>query len=194
MWRLHGAGGPPRRSRADSPAGSLASLPAVSATDELLRRNTAYAERFAHGQLPARPAKPVAVLTCMDARIDPHRMLGLAEGDAHVIRNAGGVANDDAIRSLAVSQRKLGTREVVVILHTDCGMRTFVEDAFVDELAAETGVRPAWETTTFHDDIDADVRRAVARVEASPFLLHGDAVRGFVYEVETGRLREVASP
>jgi carbonic anhydrase len=166
-------------------------LRAVTATDELLARNAAYAKSSAHRALPAAPAKPVAVLTCMDARIDPHRMLGLAEGDAHVIRNAGGVANDDAIRSLVVSQRKLGTREVIVILHTDCGMRTFAEDAFVDELAAETGVRPRWETTAFHE-IEADVRRAVARVRSSPFLPHVDAVRGFVYEVETGRLREVA--
>jgi carbonic anhydrase len=163
----------------------------MSATDELLRNNATYAALYAHGALPAAPAKPVAVLTCMDARIDPHRMLGLAEGDAHVIRNAGGVANDDALRSLVVSQRKLGTREVVVILHTGCGMRTFAEDDFVDELAAETGVRPAWETTAFHDEIEADVRRAVARVRESPFLPHRDAVRGFVYEVETGRLREV---
>ena len=164
----------------------------MSETDELLRSNAAYAaERFAAGGLPAPPAKRVAVLTCMDARIDPHRMLGLAEGDAHVIRNAGGVANDDAIRSLVVSQRKLGTREVLVILHTDCGMRTFVEDAFVEDLEAETGRRPAWETTAFHADIEADVRRAVSRVRASPFLPHVDAVRGFVYEVETGLLREV---
>jgi carbonic anhydrase len=163
----------------------------VSATDELLARNTAYAATYAHGALPAVPAKAVAVLTCMDARIDPHRMLGLDEGDAHVIRNAGGVANDDAIRSLVVSQRKLGTREVLVILHTDCGMRTFAERDFVRELEAETGIRPAWETTTFHHNIDADVRRAVARVRNSPFLLHADAVRGFVYDVATGRLREV---
>jgi carbonic anhydrase len=166
-------------------------VPVVSETDALLRNNAIYAEGYAHGALPARPAKPVAVLTCMDARIDPHRMLGLAEGDAHVIRNAGGVANDDAIRSLVVSQRKLGTREIIVILHTDCGMRTFVEEAFVEELEAETGTRPPWGTTAFHADIDADVRRALARVRASAFLLHTDAVRGFVYEVETGRLREV---
>jgi carbonic anhydrase len=164
----------------------------MSETDELLRNNAAYVAEFAHGELGAAPRKPVAVLTCMDARIDPHRMLGLAEGDAHVIRNAGGVANDDAIRSLVVSQRKLGTREVIVILHTDCGMRTFAEDAFVEELAAETGVRPRWETTAFHE-IDADVRRAVERVRTSPFLPHLDAVRGFVYEVETGRLREVVA-
>ncbi|MFL5818185.1 MAG: beta-class carbonic anhydrase [Conexibacter sp.] len=163
----------------------------MSETDRLLHNNAAYAEVYEHGALPAPPAKPVAVLTCMDARIDPHRMLGLAEGDAHVIRNAGGVANDDAIRSLVVSQRKLGTREVLVILHTDCGMRTFAEDAFVGELEAETGTRPTWETTAFHADIEADVRRAVARVRTSPFLLHRDAVRGFVYAVETGRLREV---
>lgn len=163
----------------------------MSVTDELLRNNATYAAAYEQRALPAPPAKPVAVLTCMDARIDPHRMLGLEEGDAHVIRNAGGVANDDAIRSLVVSQRKLGTREVVVVLHTDCGMRTFLEDAFVEELEAETGVRPPWETTAFHAEIDADVRRAVARVRSSPFLPHRDAVRGFVYEVETGRLREV---
>ncbi len=163
----------------------------MNETDELLRNNAEYAEEYAHGKLSSRPVKPIAVLTCMDARIDPHRMLGLAEGDAHVIRNAGGVANDDAIRSLVVSQRKLGTREVLVILHTDCGMRTFAEDAFAEQLEAETGVRPTWQTTSFNE-IEADVRRAVARVRASAFLPHVDAVRGFVYEVETGRLREVA--
>jgi carbonic anhydrase len=164
----------------------------VSATDELLRSNAAYAAAFEQGDLPAEPGKRVAVLTCMDARIDPHRALGLAEGDAHVIRNAGGVANDDAIRSLTVSQRLLGTREIVVILHTKCGMRTFVEEDFRRELHAETGVEPRWETTTFHEPIDDDVRRAVARLAASPFLLHTDHIRGFVYEVETGRVREVA--
>jgi carbonic anhydrase len=167
-------------------------VPHVSEIDELLANNAAYAAAYAHGALPAAPAKPVAVLTCMDARIDPHRMLGLAEGDAHVIRNAGGVANDDAIRSLVVSQRKLGTHEVLVILHTDCGMRTFVEDAFAEQLEAETGVRPTWQTTSFHREIEADVRRAVARVRASPFLPHRDAVRGFVYAVETGLLHEVS--
>lgn len=163
----------------------------MSATDELLRNNAAYAASFAHGELRPPPRLPVAVLTCMDARIDPHRMLGLAEGDAHVIRNAGGVANDDALRSLVVSQRKFGTREVIVILHTDCGMRTFLEDAFAEELEAETGVRPPWRTTAFHAEIDADVRRAVRRVRSSPFLPHVDSVRGFVYETMTGRLREV---
>lgn len=163
----------------------------MSITDELLANNAAYASAYTHGALPAAPRLPVAVLTCMDARIDPHRLLGLEEGDAHVIRNAGGVANDDALRSLTVSQRKLGTREVVVILHTDCGMRTFVEEQFVHELEGETGVAPMWETTEFHDEIDVDVRRAVARVVSSPFLPHTDDVRGFVYEVASGRLREV---
>src|SRR3954451_15913390 len=139
----------------------------MSETDELLRHNAAYAGAYAHGALAAKPVKPIAVLTCMDARIDPHRMLGLAEGDAHVIRNAGGVATDPALRSLVASQRKLATREVLVTLHTDCGMRTFVEDEFVGELEAETGVRPAWETTAFHAEIEADVRRAVARVRSS---------------------------
>lgn len=164
----------------------------MSVADQLLSANAAYAEQYGRPALPAPPAKRLAVLTCMDARIDPHRMLGLAEGDAHVIRNAGGVANDDAIRSLVVSQRKLGTREIIVILHTDCGMRTFLEDAFAEELEAETGTRPPWATTAFHQEIEADVRRAVARVRASPFLPHVDSVRGFVYEVETGRMREVA--
>lgn len=163
----------------------------MSTSDELLRNNAAYADDFAHGGLRAPPTKRLAVLTCMDARLDPHRMLGLGEGEAHVIRNAGGVANADAIRSLVVSQRKLGTREVVVILHTDCGMRTFVEEAFVEELEAEVGQRPPWDTTAFHQEIEADVRRAVARVRSSPFLPHTDAVRGFVYEVESGRVREV---
>jgi len=162
----------------------------VSVTDELLGNNARYADGFEHGALRSTPVKPVAVLTCMDARLDPHRMLGLAEGDAHVIRNAGGVANDDALRSLVVSQRKLGTREVIVILHTDCGMRTFAEAAFAEELEAETGARPAWQTTSFNE-LEAEVRRAVARVRSSPYLPHRDAVRGFVYEVETGLLREV---
>jgi carbonic anhydrase len=162
----------------------------MSATDDLLANNAAYVAVYAHGALPAEPSKRVAVLTCMDARIDPHDMLGLTEGEAHVIRNAGGVANDDAIRSLAVSQRLMGTREVLVILHTGCGMRTFAEDDFVRELETETGVAPRWETTEFHE-IEADVRRAVARVASSPFLPHVDSVRGFVYEIETGRLREV---
>ena len=165
----------------------------MSVTDELLENNAAYAAAYGHGALRAIPRRPLAVLTCMDARIDPHRMLGLAEGDAHVIRNAGGVANDDAIRSLAVSQHMLGTREVMVILHTDCGMRTFSEQEFRARLFEETGVSPGWETTAFHE-IEDDVRRAVARIVTSPFLLHVDRVRGFLYEVETGRLREVTEP
>ncbi len=164
----------------------------MGAIDELLAANAAYAAGFGYDRLSSTPARSVAVLTCMDARIDPAQILGLAVGDAHVIRNAGGVANDDAIRSLTASQRLLGTREVAVILHTGCAMRTFSEDGFVAELEAETGVRPTWETTTFHDDIEADVRRAVARLASSPFLPYRDAIRGFVYEVETGRVREIA--
>lgn len=162
----------------------------MSVTDDLLRNNAAYAATFDGTDLPARPTLRLAVLTCMDARIDPHRILGLAEGDAHVIRNAGGVANDDAIRSLVVSQRKLGTREIVVILHTGCGMRTFSEAAFGRELHAETGLEPRWETTAFNE-IEDDVRRALARVRTSPFLPHTDRVRGFIYEVESGRLLDV---
>jgi carbonic anhydrase len=172
-------------------AASVASVPPVTVVDDLLERNAAYAAEFRSGHLRTAPTRRIAVLTCMDARIDPHRMLGLAEGEAHVVRNAGGVANDDALRSLTVSQRKLGTREIIVILHTDCGMRTFVEEVFVEELEAETGRRPPWETTAFHADIDADVRRAVSRIVASPFLPHRDRVRGFVYDVRSGRLREV---
>jgi carbonic anhydrase len=183
-------GAPSDRRAAYTPSRSLA-FASVSETDELLANNAAYAAVYDHGALPPEPSKRVAVLTCMDARIDPHRMLGLAEGEAHVIRNAGGVANDDAIRSLVVSQRKLGTREVLVVLHTGCGMRTFSEREFVGELEQETGSAPAWETTEFHDDIDVDVRRAVARVTSSPFLPNVELVRGFVYEIETGRLREV---
>ncbi|MGB2710993.1 MAG: carbonic anhydrase [Conexibacter sp.] len=163
----------------------------MSTIDALLRNNAAYAAGFPHGELPTTPALRLAVLTCMDARIDPCQILGLGVGDAHVIRNAGGVANDDAIRSLTASQRLLGTREVAVILHTGCAMRTFSEADFLDELERETGVHPGWDTTEFHDDIDADVRRAVTRIVESPFVLHRDGVRGFVYEVETGRVREV---
>jgi carbonic anhydrase len=129
----------------------------------------------------------------MDARLDLFGILGLAPGDAHLIRNAGGVATDDVIRSLAISQRKLGTREIVLVHHTDCGMLTFTEDEFRRELLDETGVKPAWVAEAF-TDLDADVRSSIARIRTSPFIPHRDAVRGFVYEVETGRLREVAAP
>jgi carbonic anhydrase len=163
----------------------------VSTTDELLDNNAAYAADFgAKGELPVPPARKVAVVTCMDARINVYGALGLAEGDAHVIRNAGGVVSDDAIRSLAISQRLLGTEEIVLIHHTGCGMLTFTDDDFRASIEQDTGIRPAWAAEAF-GDLDGDVRQSIARVNASPFIPHKDSVRGFVYEVETGRLREV---
>jgi carbonic anhydrase len=163
----------------------------MSATDELLRNNEAYAASFDKGDLPLPPAKKVAVLACMDARLDPAGILGLHEGDAHVIRNAGGVVTDDEIRSLAISQRLLGTEEIILIHHTDCGMLTFSDDEFRRSIQDETGIKPAWPAEAF-GDIDEDVRQSVARIKASPFIPRKDSVRGFVYEVETGRLREVS--
>ena len=162
----------------------------MSATDDLLANNRRFADSFDQGEAPGRPARGVAVVACMDARLDPAAALGLQPGDAHVIRNAGGSVTDDAIRSLLVSQRLLGTREVVLIHHTGCGMTSFSETALKDEIEAETGVRPAFALETF-DDVEADVRASMARVRSSPFLPHRDAVRGFVYDVATGALREV---
>ena len=162
----------------------------MSITDELLKNAERYAERFDRGGLPMPPARRVAVLACMDARVNPYGLLGLEEGDAHVIRNAGGVVTDDEIRSLAISQRLLGTEEIVLIHHTDCGMLTFTDDEFRRQIEADTGIRPTWPAECF-DDPDADVRQSIARIEASPFIPHKEHVRGFVYEVETGRLREV---
>jgi carbonic anhydrase len=162
----------------------------MSATDDVLRNNEAHAAGFEHGELPALPAKKLAVVTCMDARIDVHDVLGLAPGDAHVIRNAGGVVTDDTIRSLAISQRKLGTEEVILMHHSDCGLLTFTDGDFRRELQEDTGAEPEWAAGTFAD-LDGDVRESIARVEASPFIPNKDRVRGFVYEVETGRVREV---
>jgi carbonic anhydrase len=162
----------------------------VSTTDELLKNNEAYAQSFDQGGLPMPPAKKIAVVTCMDARLSPYVMLGLNEGDAHVIRNAGGVITDDEIRSLAVSQRLLGTEEIMVIHHTDCGMLTFSDDDFKREIQEETGMKPQWPVEAFAD-LDEDVRQSVARIKTNPFIPKKDAVRGFVYEVETGLLREV---
>jgi carbonic anhydrase len=159
-------------------------------TEELLQNARSYAETFAGGGLPGRPARGVAVLTCMDARVDPYRILGLRDGDAHVLRNAGGVVTDDAIRSLAISQRLLGTDEIVLIHHTDCGMLTFGDDEFRRQVERDTGVVPPWAAGAF-DDLEEDVRRSIARIEESPFVPHTDAIRGFVYDVETGRLDEV---
>src|SRR4051812_5870611 len=162
----------------------------MSATDEVLKNNETYAEGFDKADLPLPPAKKLAVVACMDARLDVHAMLGIAEGDAHVIRNAGGVVTDDTIRSLAISQRLLGTDEIVLIHHTGCGMLSFTDDDFKAQIEQDTGIRPAWAAESFAD-LDGDVRQSIARVKASPFLPHKDNVRGFVYEVETGRLREV---
>jgi carbonic anhydrase len=162
----------------------------MSSTDELLRNAESYADGFDKGDLPMPPARKVAIVACMDARLNPQGLLGLEEGDAHVIRNAGGVISADAIRSLAISQRLLGTEEIVLIHHTDCGMLTFSDDEFRRSIQAETGVKPDWAAEAF-PDLDEDVRQSLARVHASPFIPNKDSVRGFVYEVETGRLREV---
>src|SRR4051794_24214446 len=162
----------------------------MSAIDDVLTNNAAFAAAFATGDLPAPPAKKLAIVACMDARILISRVLGLEEGDAHVIRNAGGVITDDAIRSLAISQRLLGTEEILLIHHTGCGMQTFTDEEFKRDIERESGVRPAWAVETF-TDVDDDVRESIARVKASPFIPHTDRVRGCVYDVETGRLREV---
>src|SRR5690348_9953504 len=162
----------------------------MGATDELLERNDEYTKDFAKGDLPMPPAKKVAILACMDARLDPARALGLEEGDAHVIRNAGGVVTDDAIRSLTISQRLLGTEEIVLIHHTDCGMLTFSDDAVKAQIEEDTGLRPHFALEAF-GDVERDVSQSIARIKASPFVPHTTNVRGFVYEVETGRLREV---
>jgi carbonic anhydrase len=163
----------------------------VTAIDELLRNADSYGESFSNGDLPMPPATRVAVVACMDARLNPTGLLGLKEGDAHVIRNAGGVITDDAIRSLAISQRLLGTEEVMLIHHTDCGMLTFKDDDFRRQVEEDTGVKPTWAAETF-DDLDGDVRQSIARIKASPFIPKKDGVRGFVYDVENGSLREVA--
>ena len=162
----------------------------MSTTDELLRNAEAYADDFDKGDLPLPPARKIAVLACMDARLNPYGILGLKEGDAHVIRNAGGVVTDDEIRSLAISQRLLGTEEIILIHHTDCGMLTFTDDDFKRAIQDEIGIKPEWAAEAF-GDLDEDVRQSVARIQASPFIPRKDSVRGFVYEVETGRLREV---
>jgi carbonic anhydrase len=163
----------------------------MSATDDLLRNNATYAESFDKGDLPVPPGRKTAVIACMDARLDVHAILGLDIGEAHIIRNAGGVVTDDAIRSLAISQRLLGTEEIILIHHTGCGMLTFTDDEFRSAIEKDTGIKPGWAAEAF-PDLDADVRQSIARVKASPFLPHNDKVRGFVYEVETGRLREVS--
>jgi len=162
----------------------------MTSTEQLLKNNEDYAGSFDKGDLPMPPAKKVAVIACMDARVVPSRILGLEEGDAHVIRNAGGVVTDDEIRSLAISQHLLGTEEIILIHHTDCGMLTFTDDQFRGRLEEETGVRPDWSAECF-SDLEQDLRDSAARIKSSPFIPRKEAIRGFVYEVETGRLREV---
>src|SRR6202521_179796 len=159
-------------------------------TDDLLRNAERYAAEFDKGNLPMPPAKHVAVVACMDARLNPFDVLGLQEGDAHVIRNAGGVVSDDVIRSLAISQRLLGTREIILIHHTDCGMLTFKDDEVKAQIEADTGLRPPFALEAFAD-VEKDVEQSLARIAASPFVPHKDQVRGFVYDVKVGRLREV---
>ncbi|HEV2075159.1 MAG TPA: carbonic anhydrase [Thermoleophilaceae bacterium] len=163
----------------------------MSTTDELLQNAERYAQDFDRGDLSVPPAKGVAVVACMDARLNPYGLLGLAEGDAHVIRNAGGVITDDAIRSLAISQHLLGTSEIILIHHTDCGMLTFTDEELAERLEREAGQRPSWSAHSF-DDLEGDVRESIRRIQDSPFVPKTDGVRGFVYEVESGRLREVS--
>jgi carbonic anhydrase len=163
----------------------------MTATDELLANNETYAASFDKAELPLPPGRKVAVLACMDARLNVYGALGLAEGEAHVIRNAGGVVTDDAIRSLAISQRLLGTEEIILIHHTGCGMLTFTDDEFKNSIQDETGIKPAWAAEAF-PELETDVRQSIARIKASPFIPRKDSIRGFIYEVETGLLREVA--
>ena len=161
----------------------------MSVTDEYLANNAEYARNFA-GPLPLPPSKHVAVVACMDARLDVYRILGLKDGEAHVIRNAGGVITDDEIRSLAISQRLLGTREIILIHHTDCGMLTFTDDDFKRAIQDDTGIKPQWAAEAFHDP-DEDVRQSIRRIEASPFVTKHESLRGFVFDVASGKLDEV---
>ena len=162
----------------------------MTAIDEYLANNARYAEGFS-GPLPMPPSKQIAVVACMDARLNVYALLGLGDGEAHVIRNAGGVITDDAIRSLAISQRLLGTREIMLIHHTDCGMLTFTDDDFNRLIHEETGIKPHWSAESF-SDLEADLQQSIARIKISPFVPHRDAIRGFVFDVATGKLTEVS--
>ncbi len=162
----------------------------ATVTEELLRNAADYAADFDKGELPLPPGKRTAVIACMDARLNPYGILGLSEGDAHVIRNAGGVVNDEAIRSLAISQHLLGTEEIILIHHTDCGMLTFTDEEFAAKLETEAGERPEWHAHSF-TDLEEDVRAGIERIKSSPFVPKNDRVRGFVYDVRTGELNEV---
>jgi carbonic anhydrase len=163
----------------------------VSVTDELLRNNAEFASSFSNGELPMPPSRNLAVVACMDARLNVYALLGLGAGEAHVIRNAGGVVSEDVVRSLAISQRLLGTREVILVHHTDCGMLTFTDDQLKADIEADTGVRPHFALEAF-SDLERDIRQSIARIKASPFVPNKDAVRGFVYDVRSGALQEVA--
>src|SRR5438874_1063178 len=165
----------------------------MSVTDELLKNNDSYARGFDKGQLPLPPARKLAVVACMDARLHVSKILGLKEGDAHVIRNAGGAVTDDVIRSLVISQRLLGTEEVILIHHTDCGMLTFKDDEVKSQIEQDTGIRPPFALEAF-GNLEGDVRQSIARIKASPFVPRKAGVRGFVYDVRSGRLAEVESP
>ena len=162
----------------------------MSSTDNFLANNARYAEGFEKGDLPMPPAKRTAIVACMDARIETGRLLGLEEGDAHVIRNAGGVVTDDVLRSLVISQRLLGTEEIILIHHTDCGMLTFRDDAVKDDIEADTGIRPSFALEAFSDP-EEDVRQSIRRIKANPFVPAKNKIRGFVYDVKTGQLNEV---
>jgi carbonic anhydrase len=162
----------------------------VSVTDELLHNNAEFASSFSNGELPMPPSRNLAVVACMDARLNVYALLGLGAGEAHVIRNAGGVVSEDVIRSLAISQRLLGTREVILVHHTDCGMLTFTDDQLKADIEADTGVRPHFALEAF-SDLERDIRQSIARIKASPFVPSKDAVRGFIYDVRSGALQEV---
>ena len=163
----------------------------MSAIDDLLENNANYAASFDQGGGHAPPGLGLAVIACMDARLDTHALLGIGVGDAHVIRNAGGVVTDDAIRSLTISQRLLGTTSIMLIHHTDCGMLTFRDDDVKDAIVADTGVRPTFAMEAF-PDLDDDIRQSIARINASPFIPNKDDIRGFVYDCATGKLSEVS--
>jgi carbonic anhydrase len=162
----------------------------MTVTDELLRNNAEFARSFSNGDLPMPPGKHLAVVACMDARLNVYALLGLREGEAHVIRNAGGVVSDDVLRSLVISQRLLGTREVILVHHTDCGMLTFTDDAVKADIEADVGLRPHFALEAF-SDLERDIRQSIARIKASPFVPNKDAVRGFIYDVRSGALQEV---
>jgi carbonic anhydrase len=162
----------------------------MTVTDELLENNAKFARNFTMGDLPMPPGKGLAVVACMDARLNVYALLGLAEGEAHVIRNAGGVVSDDVLRSLVISQRLLGTREVILVHHTDCGMLTFTDDQVKSDIEADVGLRPHFALEAF-SDLERDIRQSIARIKHSPFVPHKDSIRGFIYDVRTGALQEV---